>query len=319
MKLNEAIDTFLGDYSFHTSRTYGNGLKRFLGWARETAIPIVGIDDLDPKWVIPFARALKREGLSPRSIGVYLTAIVQFLHWMKREGVSRVSAEKLLVLQEQVKDWNKKNTAHTLPRLPEEDAVVATLEMAHETEADDERLGLYHFRNLALIETLASTGCRISEAANLKRADLVPDQMIARVYNGKGRKDRIILFASRESWDIVQAYLAERDRLNFVVVGEEPVFARHDKIAHGRGEIRPLSTNAMRSAWSRMTAQAGVEHFTPHQLRHRAATKLYRKHRDLKVVQEYLGHANVSTNVSTTANIYTHVDIEDLIKAVRGG
>jgi integrase/recombinase XerC len=315
MKLNEAITVFTGDYSPNTARTYRNGLNRFLGWARETGIPIVSISDLDPKWVIPFARALKREGLSPRSIGVYLTAIVQFLHWMKREKVSGISAEKLFDLREQVKNWNRKNTAHTLPRLPKENAVVATIETAHEMDTDDERLRLYHLRNAALIETLASTGCRIGEAANLKRADLVTDQMAAWVRGGKGRKDRMIVFDSEESWDTVQAYLTERDKERLMIIGEEPLFGRHDKIAHGRGELMGLTTSSMRAAWRKMLERAGADHFTPHQLRHRAGTELLRKTGNLAIVQKYLGHADIGT----TANTYTHLSNEDLIEAVRGG
>lgn len=315
MKLSEAISLFAGDYSPLTARTYKSGLRRFMGWMRETGMPVTSIDDLDPKWVIPFARAMKREGLSPRSISVYMTATVQFLKWMKREKVSSVSAERLYDLDAQVKNWNRKNTAHTLPRLPQEKAVVAAITTAHETDsADDERLHLYHLRNVALIELLASTGCRISEAANLKRDDLVDGDMAAWVRGGKGRKDRMIVFDSEGSWNTVQMYLAERDKMGFVAVGEEPVFGRHDRTAHFRGQILPVTPSSMREAWKGLLKAAGAEHFTPHQLRHRAGTKLLGRTNNLEMVRKYLGHADVSTTAT-----YTHLSNDDLIEAVRGG
>jgi len=71
-----------------------------------------------------------------------------------------VPAEELLILGEQIKDWNNKHKVNPLPRLPKEDAVQSALETAHETDVPDERLHLYHLRNLALIETLASTACK---------------------------------------------------------------------------------------------------------------------------------------------------------------
>ena len=314
MKLNQAIALFTEDYSELTARTYRTGLRRFIGWMRETGMLVTAIEDFDPKWVIPFARGLKREGLSPRSIGTYVVAVVQFLKWLKREKLSSVSAESLFELGEQVKSWNKKNTARTLPRLPKEKAVVAALEMAHEIDTKDPRLHLYHLRNMALVELLSSTGCRISEAANLKRNDLNPDKMTAWVREGKGRKDREIVFASEESWEFVQAYLTERDKLGFTAENE-PVFSRHDRDAHRRKEILPMTTSSMRVAWNRLLKQAGTEHFTPHQLRHRAGTAFLRQTGNLELVRQYLGHADIST----TANTYTHLDSDDLIKALRGG
>lgn len=310
MNLTEAIQTFLEDQgSANTARTYDCGLRRFLAWN-----PVQTIEELDPKRVIPFARSLKREGLSPRSIAAYITAVIQLLRWIKREQVADVSAEDLLVLQEQVKDWNRKNTIQPLPRLPKEEAVVSVLEVAHGLDTDDQRLHLYHLRNRALVETLASTGCRVSEAANLKRADLVPDQMAAWVRQAKGRKDRLIIFDSEDSWNVVQEYLAERDTLHYVS-NDEPLFSAHDKRSHGRGELNALSTNAMRSALNALEEKANADHFTPHQLRHRAGTELLRKTGNLEIVRRFLGHADIGT----TSRTYMHLSNQDLIEAVRGG
>jgi integrase/recombinase XerC len=213
-------------------------------------------------------------------------------------------------LSEQIKDWNRKNKSNPLPRLPKEDAVVSSLETAHELDGNTTRQHLYNLRNVALLETLASTACRISEASSLKRADLVPEQMGAWVREGKGRKDRMIFFASEDSWDAVQAYLKERDKLGYKAVGEEPLFARHDRVSDHHAQLLPLTPNSMRWALNRLQPKG---HFTPHQLRHRAATNLLRKTGNLEMVKDYLGHADIGT----TANTYTHLDNTDLIKALR--
>ena len=316
MKLNEAITAFVGDYSRNTQKTYRNALLRFVGWARETGWPVTEVEELDPQWAIPFARAMKREGLAASTITLYLIALVQFLEWAKVQEHITLDAEQFFTLKAQVKDWNAKNKHTRLARLPKESAVVATIELAHEEGGDDERQRLYHLRNAAMIEIWASTGCRISEAANLKRDDLNPNTMTAIVRGGKGNKDREIVFADKEAWDTVQKYLQERDSLGFTVQGEEPVLARHDYHTHVHlREILPVGPNSMRVALRRILKEAGVDPFTPHQLRHRAGTNLLRKTGNPAIVQKFLGHANVSTTVDT----YTHLTNDDVIEAVRGG
>ena len=310
MELTKAITVFLEDQgSDNTARSYGCSLRRFMEW-----FPVKTVNDLDPKQVIPFARALKREGLSPSSISAYLSGIVQFLQWLKRERVADVSAEDLMELKERVKGWNKKNKSKKLPRLPRETAVEATLQAAHGAQGYNERSQMVILRNIALIETWLATGCRISETAKMKRADL-DDNMTAWVRGGKGDKDRLIIFRDEDAWLAVQTYLQERDNLGFEIVGEEPLFARHDKASHSWGKIMPMSPNSMRVALNGIQERAGAQHFSPHQLRHQAATDLYNRTGDIKVVQEYLGHADVST----TAGTYTHLSKDRLIETVRGG
>ena len=315
MKLTRAITAFTADYSHNTQKTYTNALLRFVGWVRETGWPVTEVEELDPQWAIPFARAMKREGLAATTISLYLIALVQFLEWLKVQGLTDLDAEQFFALKAQVKDWNSKHKSRRLARLPKENAVIAAIDRAHKETGADERQTLYHLRNAAMLEIWASTGCRISEAANLKRDDLNPANMTAMVRGGKGNKDREIVFSSKEAWDTVQAYLKARDRLSFTVQGDEPVLARHDHSTHRKGVILPIGPKSMRAALDRILEDAGVDHFTPHQLRHRAGTNLLRKTGNPAIVQRFLGHANVSTTVDT----YTHLTNDDVIEAVRGG
>ena len=114
MKLSKAMATFLENQgSPNTARAYSCGLRRFFAWSA-----ITKVKDLDHEQANAFALALKGEGLSPRTISSYLTALVQFVYWLKKKKMANVSAENLHELREEVKDWNKKNKTKKLPRLP---------------------------------------------------------------------------------------------------------------------------------------------------------------------------------------------------------
>lgn len=315
MNLDTATTGFLQDQrSIFTQRTYAMGLRRFLEWAS-----VKRLEDLDINRATDFARAMKTEGLSPRSITSYLSSLVQFVYWLRKKAREEdreppISAEDFDWLRTQVKDWNSNNKTRKLSRLPREKAVQETVQAVRVDDADNQRLRLVNLRNAALVAMWISTGCRISETAAMKRDDL-EGNMTAWVRKGKGDKDRLVVFTDEQAWDTLQMYLAERDKLGYVVNGDEPLFARHDKAAHSKGEILPISTSGMRAALYDIQEKAEIEHFTPHQLRHRGATQMLNEGVNMAMVQRWLGHENINT----TIKIYTHLSNESLIEAVRKG
>ena len=163
--------------------------------------------------------------------------------------------------------------------------------------------GVAAVRNRALLELLYSTGARISEAVNLDidDLDLTPGLEAVRLF-GKGSKERVVPVGSF-AVEALQAYL----------VRTRPVF-----MAAGRGIPAVfLNTRGARlsrqSAWQvlRSSAEAaglpGAEHISPHTLRHSFATHLLSGGADVRVVQELLGHASV-----TTTQLYTMVTADSL-------
>ncbi|MGM0385378.1 MAG: site-specific tyrosine recombinase XerD [Actinomycetota bacterium] len=153
-------------------------------------------------------------------------------------------------------------------------------------------------RDRALLELLYGTGTRISEAVNLAVDDVDLDGRSVTVL-GKGSKVRVLplgRFATEalESW----------------MVRGRPVLA-----ARGRGTPqvflntlgRPLSRQSAWAILQQAAARAGIDHVSPHTLRHTFATHLLQGGADVRVVQELLGHASV-----TTTQIYTHVTIDAL-------
>jgi integrase/recombinase XerD len=153
-------------------------------------------------------------------------------------------------------------------------------------------------RARALLELLYGSGCRVSEAVTCDLDDLDLEQRLLRV-TGKGNKQRIVPIG-RHTAEAVADYL----------VRARPGFA-----AKGRGSpalfLNVRGTRLSRqTAWTTIKAageSAGVAGLHPHTLRHSFATHLLQAGADVRVVQELLGHASV-----TTTQIYTLVTIDHL-------
>jgi integrase/recombinase XerD len=154
-------------------------------------------------------------------------------------------------------------------------------------------------RDRALVEVLYGAGARISEAVGLDVDDIDTEEGVVRLF-GKGRKERLVPLGSYAA-QAVGAYLTRA----------RPTFA-------GRGKGTPaLFLNqrggrlSRQSAWAALRAaaeRAGLgDHVSPHTLRHSFATHLLDGGADVRVVQELLGHASV-----TTTQIYTLVTVQRL-------
>ncbi|CED92197.1 Phage integrase family [Actinomyces succiniciruminis] len=188
-------------------------------------------------------------------------------------------------------------------RLPKALTVDEVRRLLEAADVDDSPVSL---RDRALLELLYATGARISEAVGLVVDDLDAESGCLRLF-GKGRKERVVPMG-QFAWDALEAYL----------VRGRPVLA-----AKGRGvpEVflntlgRPLSRQ---SAWAVLQQAAqragltgadaqGERHISPHTLRHSSATHLLAGGADVRVVQEMLGHASV-----TTTQIYTKVTVDHL-------
>nr|NLD40974.1 site-specific tyrosine recombinase XerD [Actinomycetales bacterium] len=156
-----------------------------------------------------------------------------------------------------------------------------------------------HLRDRALLEVLYGTGARISEAVGLAADDVDAETRSVRLF-GKGSKMRVVPIGSF-ALEALEAY----------AVRARPVLA-----AKGRGNAvlflnslgRPLSRQSAWAILRRAAERARIEEeVSPHTLRHSFATHLLQGGADVRVVQELLGHASV-----TTTQIYTHVTIDSL-------
>jgi integrase/recombinase XerD len=158
-------------------------------------------------------------------------------------------------------------------------------------------------RDRALLETLYATGIRISEAVGLGLGDLDLEDGVVRVL-GKGDKERIVPIG-RSARRVVGSYLSDgrlvlRSARSRRVADSDAVFLN----ARGGRISRQACWSIVRSAGQRVGLDA---HLSPHVLRHSCATHMLDRGADLRVVQELLGHASISTT-----QVYTKVSPERL-------
>lgn len=158
-------------------------------------------------------------------------------------------------------------------------------------------------RDKALLEVLYASGIRVSECVGLDIPDLDLAQGTALVF-GKGAKERIVIFGS-QAVGALRRYLEEARPLLWskgTGVEGQPLFLNH---SGGR-----LSDRSVRRIVDKYVVQvAGMQHISPHTLRHTFATHLLDHGADLRVVQELLGHVSLSST-----QIYTHTTREHLEK-----
>jgi len=164
-------------------------------------------------------------------------------------------------------------------------------------------------RDRALLEFLYATGARISEASDLNLADLDMSSRVVRLF-GKGSKERVVPFG-RIAEEQVREYLSEGGRDMLVPdswargADREAVFLTN----RGRRLNRQKAWHIVRDAGVR----AGLkQELSPHVLRHSCATHMLEHGADLRIVQEMLGHATISTT-----QIYTRVSNERLWSVYR--
>ncbi len=178
-------------------------------------------------------------------------------------------------------------------RLPDTLDAAEVEELLRATAGDD----LVSLRDRALLELLYAAGLRVSEALALDRDDLAGGAGFVRVI-GKGDKERLVPVGD-VALEAIDTYLEARDAATPGVDpgprGAEPLF----RSRRGRRLDRMAAWRIMRKAAVRAGLSGRV---TPHTLRHSFATHLLEGGADLRVVQELLGHASI-----TTTQLYTHV------------
>ena len=159
-------------------------------------------------------------------------------------------------------------------------------------------------RDRAVLELLYSTGMRVSELVSRNLADLDFTEEMLRV-RGKGNKERIVP-VGRPALEALQAWLPSREALLLAGTGKGRQVAVDALFLNGRGGR--LTVRSVERLVAGYSERAGIfQQVTPHALRHSFATHLLEMGADLRVVQELLGHASLSTTQR-----YTHLTLDHL-------
>ncbi|MBD3247270.1 tyrosine-type recombinase/integrase [Candidatus Pacearchaeota archaeon] len=144
-----------------------------------------------------------------------------------------------------------------------------------------------------MIQMIYACGFRVSELTNLKIVDLNFNEMIGHVRQAKGRKDRVFNIPEKLSKKLQKQ--VDKQRLN----NQEYLFS---------GPKGKLSTRNIQKIVQKAVKKAGIEkEVHPHTLRHSFATHLLEAGTDIRIIQELLGHSDLSTT-----QIYTHISTEQL-------
>lgn len=156
-------------------------------------------------------------------------------------------------------------------------------------------------RNLALVDLLFATGMRVGEVSALDLQDFLVQEGMFRV-QGKGGRDRLAFAVDAETVQIQSEHRSARSQIDT----ESPALFLN---ATGKR----LSTQGIANVITQLRRKAGIErHITPHMLRHTVATLLLRNGVDIRVVQEFLGHASIATTQR-----YTHITKEHMIGVLK--
>lgn len=164
-------------------------------------------------------------------------------------------------------------------------------------------------RDRAILETIYSSGLRVSELTGLNFGDILLDEGVIRVL-GKGRRERLAPLGSFavkaiRQWLSRRGEILKRSAQRRKEPSEEPVFLNPQG---GRLTVRSVARML-----EKHLAAAGLEHrASPHTLRHSFATHLLDAGADIRSIQELLGHKNLMTT-----QIYTHVSTATLLAAYR--
>jgi integrase/recombinase XerD len=312
MQLNEAIAEFLwGYFSTHerrkrTKEAYYADLVQFKKFVGEET----GLLSLSGSAIEQWAAQLRHEKYAPASIRRKMVSLRVFCaYWMRKGTLSESPFWRVKLSLGRIEQ---------LPRTLTEGEIQALLNQARrkhmtvETDSKRARATLTRLsqassrpyralRNLALVDILFATGMRVGEASTLDTQDFLAKEAVFRV-QGKGGRDRLAFVVDEETLQIQREHLEARLRIET----KSPAL-----FLNASGER--LSTQGITIVIAQLRREAGIErHVTPHMLRHTVATLLLRNEVDIRVVQEFLGHASIETTQR-----YTHVSKEHMIGVLR--
>ena len=304
LELGQAIIQFFGGYfathqrADKTIKAYKTDLRQFQAFAGKD----LNLTSLTSETIESWSSYLKAKNFSPATVRRKIVALRVFISYWMRKGTIRESPFWRVQLSY--------GRTEQLPRSLTEREIQTLLGTARQSidkvivEGSDFTCGssVYRtIRNLAIVELLFATGMRVGEVSGLTFSDYVSDEA-AFMVRGKGGVNRLAFVVDQVALSHIQKYMKLRRSIN---ANNSALFLNH---CGGK-----LSTQGMANLLSDLGRKGNLgRHITPHMLRHTVATLLMRNGVDIRVVQEFLGHASIATTQR-----YTHVSKEHLKSVLR--
>lgn len=267
--------------SRNTVESYRRDLLKFWAYVEES-----GVSDwreVDYPLLVGFLQSLKEQRYAVTSTRRMMSCLKKFFAFL---------------VQERLIETNPVQQLHT-PKKPQSLPKALSVDEVSRLLAIPDTTSVIGVRDKAMLELLYATGMRVSELLTVTLGDLHLDLGFLQTI-GKGNKQRIIPIGQEATY-WVQVYLQyARPELESDKAPVDVLFLNH----HGRGMTRQGFWKNLKG----LARQAGItKEVSPHTLRHSFATHILEAGADLRIVQELLGHADISTT-----QIYTHLTQERL-------
>ena len=310
--IKKNIDNFINNlivekgYSNNTAMSYKNDLNNFFNFIKKDNIDKIVFMDL--KKYIEF---LYNKGSSVSTLSRNISSLKQFFIFLQLENVIENNPAELLELPKK---------QEKLPVFLSEEEVDLLLDKAREDSSN------YGIQFYCMLELLYATGMRVSELVELKISDIqkkyrkdglytIDDYLIIK---GKGSKERLVPINNKTK-EILIKYLNLRERLlqnkhsewlwttlvNFSKIKKDTKIKYKTKDNHITRQIFALNLKELA-----INCGIDIDKISPHIIRHSFATHLLNRGADLRILQELLGHSDISTT-----QIYTHI-VDDKLKNI---
>lgn len=270
--------------SKHTLQAYFRDVSDFLEYCDHQKLELNNIETSDLRGYL--ANKVEHHQLSSSSLQRMLSSIRQFMKWAEQGQYLAFNATD---------DFQLKRQPRPLPGMIDIETINQILD---QPEPEKEAQKQMWIRDKAILELLYSSGLRLAEVQGLTIRDIDFNRQLLRI-TGKGNKTRVVPFGGKAK-DSVMKWLQLYPSWNGDFVPEANVFITQ--------KGNPLGARQIENRVKFQAQRAGVNvDLHPHLLRHCFASHMLSNSRDLRAVQEMLGHSNL-----TTTQIYTHVDFDHL-------
>ena len=264
-------------YSLNTINSYKKDLSQFVLFTKD-----IDINKIDYNFIRNYLQFLYNQKYSSKTISRHISSLKSFFKYLVKMGKIKENPCVLISspkLEKKLPNYLNYNDLEVLFSIPDKNDV----------------LGL---RNLLILELLYSCGVRVSELVNIKLKDIDFNNKRILIL-GKGNKERYVLYGHICS-DLLNEYLTK----SYSKLNKNSEYLLLNKFGN------KITDRAIRMIIDDIVKKSSLKlNISPHTLRHTFATHLLNEGADLKVVQELLGHENISTT-----GIYTHVSNEHLRK-----
>ena len=273
--------------SENTIQAYSYDLDKFFDFA-ENELSIKKLSGITEDTLNDFLKNLysgkSKEKFSSKSVARIISSLRSFFRYLDAEKVIDINPAENI---------ESPKTPKTLPEVLSIEEVAKILDQPE----TDNKLAL---RDKALLETMYASGLRVSEAINLEISNVFFEEGFVRVF-GKGSKERIVPIG-KTALKFISKYIKESRNL---LKGKNSYNFLFLNFRGGK-----LSRMGILDIIKKYSSIAGIKkNVHPHTLRHSFATHMLQGGADIRIIQEMLGHSDISTT-----QIYTHIDKEYLIE-----